>query len=137
MNTRAAAAGLAVLAIVIGGIAYFATKGRHHDVSPGTTVTATTPPTTPTAAPEVLPEGPRQAYIYTVAANGGDDNGLAREKVDVKNPGSPTQDVLHALVDAPNSPLPEGTRILGVRIEKSVATVDFSSEFKKNFHGGD
>jgi spore germination protein GerM len=33
-------------------------------------------------------------------------------------------------------PLPPGTRLLGVRVEKGVATADFSRELQRNFQGG-
>jgi len=55
----------------------------------------------------------------------------------VGDPRSPAKSVLQSLIDTSNSPLPIGTRLLSVKIASGLATVDFSGEFQKNFHGGD
>lgn len=47
------------------------------------------------------------------------------------------QDALNQAIDAPNSPFPAGTKILGVQVVEGLATVNFSHELRDNFHGGD
>jgi len=138
MNTRIAAAGLAVLAVAVGGFAYYE---QTHSSSPTKTQTSSlpavapvVPPDSPTQAPAAEP---REAFIYTVSSTGGDSNNLAPVKVAVDNPSAPAKPMLEALIRSPQSPLPRGTRLLAVRIVDGLATVDFSKDIQRNFQGGD
>lgn len=137
MNTRIAAAGLVILALIAGGLAYFLTQ--RHGVAPTAPIAITAPPQSNSAPapgePAVAP--PRQATIYTVDEAHGDENGLAPVKTTLTDPRSPARGALEALIDTTNSPIPAGTRLRGVKIDDRTATVDFSGEYQKNFHGGD
>ena len=50
---------------------------------------------------------------------------------------APAQSAITMLLTTPSSPLPMGTRLLGIRVADGLATVDFSREFVDNFSGGD
>jgi len=136
MNTRIAAAGLVILALAAGGFAIYVTM--HH---PGGTITA--PPSIsnnanpPSNNGNTSTPGPKEATVYTVDEAHGDDNALAPVKVSLSDPRSPAKSAVQALIETNNSPIPSGTRLLGIKIDGGTASVNFSSEFKKNFHGGD
>ena len=127
-----AAAGLVILALIAGGFAFYITTHRNVRVPLRPVVNGTIPP-------PVTPPGPapREATIYTIDQAHGDDNELAPLKVPIEDPRSPARGALAALIQTSNSPIPSGTRLLSVKIAEGVATVDFSTEFQKNFHGGD
>jgi germination protein M len=136
MNTRFAAALLVVLAVAVGGLSYFYL--RNH-VPTGSQPPITAPPSqSPSAQTNPAPPtaAPRSTYIYQVVDHGGDSNDLAPKKVELGTK-SPARDAMVALIDSPQSPLPAGTRLLDIRLSDGLATVDFSKEFQKNFHGGD
>lgn len=136
MNTRIAAAGLVILALIAGGFAIYFTKirGSHPTAPP---ISIVTPPST-TGGTSTTPLPPREeATIYKVDEAHGDENGLAPIKVQLADPKSPARSALEALIGTSESPLPSGTELRGVKIDKGTATVDFSPEFQKNFHGGD
>jgi spore germination protein GerM len=136
MNTRAAAAGLVILALIAGGFAlYFTRVHAPKHVTPPVSISS--PSTTPAPVANETPPARHDATIYTVDEAHGDENGLAPMKVALADPKSPARSALEALIDTSNSPIPEGTSLRGLKINAGVATVDFSSEFQKNFHGGD
>jgi len=132
MNTRIAAAGLVILALIAGGFAFYLTTHHTGRIAPPPPVNITTNPPSNNANPN-----PKEATIYTVDEAHGDTNALAPVKVPVADPRSPAKSVLQSLIETSNSPLPVGTRLLSVKIAAGLATVDFSGEFQKNFHGGD
>ena len=93
-------------------------------------------------AGETSKDGQVKAYKVSDSSNGqgADPNGLAPTPVDVgASTQSPARTALMQLAEGPNSPLPTGTKLLGVKIEPKtgMAVVDFSREFKTNFAGGD
>ena len=61
---------------------------------------------------------------------------LAAPQAQAIPPQSASAAIRH-LIQQTDSPLPTGTRLLGVNIAKGLATVNFSREFKANFRGGD
>jgi len=136
MNTRIAAVGLVILALAVGGFTYFYFHARLLGPTPQAVVPVT-PPAVPSTQPTPVAPGAPQSSIYVVAENGGDENNLAPEKVTNVNPASPARGVLEALIQSPKSPLPAGTRLLDIRLNNGLATVNFSREFQKDFHGGD
>jgi germination protein M len=136
MNTRIAAIGLVILALVAGGFAFYIATQHQPGVKITTpSVNSTTNPSTNNNT-SVQP-APKEATVYTVDEAHGDENALAPVKVAVADPRSPARSVLQSLIETSNSPLPTGTRLLSVKINDGLATVDFSGEFQKNFHGGD
>jgi len=100
-------------------------------------------PVTLTVPPVVQPFN-GHVTIYTIATSSqqqiADDNGLVAETILVDpNAKDPAREALDALIADPNSPLPHGTKLLDIAIDQStgLATLNFSSEFKDNFSGGD
>jgi germination protein M len=82
--------------------------------------------------------------IYAVDASGNssqaDANGLIPVQLTIdQNAKDPARQAIVALISTPNSPIPHGTKLLGITIDQTngLATVDFSNEFKSNFPGGD
>src|SRR5438309_1446851 len=116
MNTRIAAGALVVLALAVGGFTYVYFKNQTVPAGSSARSGISTPSNSQPgqAGPELTPGRP--IYIYTVTANGGDDNNLAPVKIDVANRATPAKGVLEALIQSPESPLPSGTRLLGIRI---------------------
>ena len=84
---------------------------------------------------------PSTGKIATIYVSGdgpnADDNGLVPQHVKLTHGESPAKSALEALIQAPDSPLPNGTQLRSIKLADRLATVDFSSEFKDNFHGGD
>jgi germination protein M len=136
MNTRIAASALVIMAVAVGGFTYIYLHRptvSTPSVQPGqqgSSLPSSSSPGAPVAAP-------RQTYIYTVVANGGDENNLAPQPVTLPHTSAPARAALDALIDSAQSPLPHGTRLLDIRIDSGLATVNLSQEFKKNFQGGD
>jgi germination protein M len=107
------------------------------------------PPTAPpvvTAPPTPAVQQPFTGHvnIYAVAnANQSaeaDQNGLVAVPIVVNTKAKdPAREAIMALIDCPNSPIPHGTKLLKISINKDtgLATLDFSNEFKNNFPGGD
>ena len=88
-------------------------------------------PVTPPAVSE------KSLRIYTVAqGKTGDSNGLAPLRIESSS-SHPASDALNALIASAPSPLPSGASLRTLTIKDGLATVDFSPEFKKNFHGSD
>jgi germination protein M len=103
------------------------------------------PPVTPPAGPSgpvsavplpTPPSGKTQGVIYLPSGKGGDDDQLVAQTVPLHSTQSPALDSLNALAKAPDSPLPSGTQIRGIKLADGLATVDLSREFQTNFHGG-
>jgi len=92
-----------------------------------------------TSPPLIAPdEHPKTVTIYTIAQNTkGDENDLVPITVPLAKAGQPARTALDALIEAKNSPLPKGTAVRSIKIEDGLATVDFSPQFKDNFHGSD
>jgi spore germination protein GerM len=92
----------------------------------------------------VTPVFDGHVMIYTVAAEGqtaqADPNGLVPVSIIVNAAGKdPAREAINALITSPHSAIPQGTKLLDIAIDPStgVATLNFSSEFRDNFHGGD
>lgn len=106
---------------------------------------APAPPLAPVSnsTPAPTAQAPTSITIYKVAQDKnqeklGDANGLIPVTVSTPHGTSPEQDALAKLAGEQNSPLPRGTKVLAVTTDTTgLATVDFSSEFQKNFAGGD
>ncbi|MGO8670919.1 MAG: GerMN domain-containing protein [Capsulimonadaceae bacterium] len=95
------------------------------------------PPVPPVSTPPPAPVASRTATIYAIVDTGGDANGLVPVRVTITSPSSPVKGALTALIGTSHSPLPPGTRLLGLRVKAGLATIDFSREFQSNFRGGD
>lgn len=111
----------------------------------------TAPPSPPVPAPAVeAPPEPtsrtsvgkvtvyREAKTKAEQAQA-DENGLVPETITIPiDSRSPAKDAIEHLIAIDGSPIPAGTRLLGIKIDSAgVATVDFSKEFVSNFKGGD
>jgi len=91
--------------------------------------------TGPTTGPVPSKPASMQVKLYL-----SDEEGLMLKALtgSVKS-GTTEQEIKEAigrLIDDPSSTIPQGTRLLGVRIDKEVAFVDFSAEIVKNHPGG-
>lgn len=109
--------------LVTAGLA-LALAGCHKDVSP-----PPAPVPAPAPAPEAaLPPAPTEtATIYVVNPDAkGNDDALMPRTVKLTHPSAPAGDAVTALIDAPHSPIPEGTSLRGITIVDGLATVDFS-----------
>lgn len=65
--------------------------------------------------------------------------GLAREKVEIEagpNPADRAAAVLRRILSAPESPLPDGTKIQSVFVYDDVAVVSLSGDFREKLHAG-
>ncbi|MCW3062809.1 MAG: Sporulation and spore germination [Capsulimonas sp.] len=129
-STRIVLTALLPLAVMLGAC-------NNHGPSPTSPPVTTNPP-----PPATTPQGPlapvHEGYIYLPSPNGtGDDNELVAQKVTFDNPDDPAREALNALVAAKGTPLASGSELRGVKIEDGLATVNFSPEFKSNFHGSD
>lgn len=134
MNTRIAAIGLIILAIVVGVFTYNIINGKRDSGR----ILTTKPPinTAPnTTQPPATSQDKPVAKIFVVSPdNGGDENNLIEKTVPITDAGSPARSAIIALLSAPGNPFPQGTSLLHIRIENKIAYVDFSKEFKQ-FHG--
>ena len=109
--------------------------GCHHDPPQVQTVT----PAPPVAVPgpqNAVPTPPRHLVVY-VPGPGGDGDSLVARPVALTHSQNPARAALEALTNAPHGPLPEGTRLRGVKVEAGLATVDFSRELVSHFHGSE
>lgn len=101
-------------------------------VGPPKTIAVVPSPPGPSGAER---EKPGKGVVYTTSSGpDADENGLAAHAVALH--GSPARDALNALCESPQSPLPKGTTLRGVKIAGGLATADFSREFESRFHGG-
>jgi hypothetical protein len=69
-----------------------------------------------------------------------DENGLVPSSVTIPiDSRAPARDAIKHLIDADGSPIPDGTELLGIKIDDDtgLASVNFSEEFVRNFKGGD
>lgn len=95
------------------------------------------PPVPVTHAPAKPPE---KVKVYRVAVE--DNKAVLRAtETEVKPGESPVESALRQLIEQGDeadlaNPIPKGTRLLGLKIEKGLATVDLSREFRDNFAGG-
>ena len=130
-SNRAALAALLPLTLFLGAC------GHNNPPSAPPVASAPAPPAE-TQAPQGPPQPVREGVIYTPSSDGsGDDNELAAHAVKFENSDDPARESLNALVAAKDTPLPAGSELRGVKIENGLATVNFSTELKSNFHGGD
>lgn len=118
----------------------------------------TTPPTQPTvtdSAPSLVPspapdagmpgdkpvEGTgRTVTVFKMVEDADGNRSLKSETVPLPagSVSSPATFALESLINAKDSPVPPGTKLLSMKIsDDGVATTDFSHEFKDNFPGGD
>ncbi len=103
-------------------------------------IPAIAPPPADNTTPETQPAA--TVYAYKLASNSAsaDANGLVAVPIKMRVGSVDAARVsLQSLADGPNSPLPAGTKVLGVVIDPSskLASVNFSPELKSNFHGGE
>ena len=116
----------------------------HHSAAPATPTPTAVVSATPTSPPVTSAHPAATLVAYKIAtgsdAQSGDANDLAATPII-----APTGTVntpkfaLRQLATGANSPLPPGTRVLGVKIDPTtkLATVNFSHQFKDNFQGGE
>ena len=134
MNKLRARRGAVVGALALLGISAL------NGCAPKTTPAPPAPARQAQQSPPLIAPGehPRTVTVYTVAQNGnGDANDLVPVTVPLEKSGQPARTALDALIEAKHSPLPKGTQVKSIKIEDGLATVDFSPEFKDNFHGSD
>ncbi len=136
MKNRAPAT-IAVLLVVLAIVAVPVYRGLFPPARP------VLPPVTPGIHAPIPSEpaptpSPSRTVIFTVSSNGGGDaNGLIAVSVPSAHSSTPARDAIRALIASPNSPLPDGTHLRGLKVDDSLATVDFNGAFQTNFHGGD
>ena len=63
------------------------------------------------------------------------DNYLVAKPVTFTDPQSPARETLEALLAAPNSPVPAGTKLNSLKIDDGLATLDFSRSPVDETHG--
>lgn len=136
MNNRTVAGSLVAAAAIagVGGYLYL-----HRSVKPGAPLISATSSSTQAKPSTAAPTAPVSGTIYIprVAHKGGDNNDLLPKKYELAPSKSPAKEAIQDLISEPQSPLPAGTRLINVSLASGLATVDFSKEFLKNFHGGD
>ena len=108
---------------------------------PLTTPAATIPEDTRSVAPTVKKADPKSATttVLRVDSKGDGTTLVATEITSADKDASPEEKAVEALnqmASGKDSPLPQGTKALSVKIEGELATVDLSKEFKDNFSGG-
>jgi hypothetical protein len=92
----------------------------------------------PSVSPASPPAQPQTLRIFTVAENGGGDaNDLKPETVAFDGGTQPARFAINSLIQAKDSPLPQGTSLRSIKIDDGLATVDFSKALQANFHGSD
>lgn len=128
MKKSSAAVVVLALLVCIGLGAYIATRQQ-----------PPVPPPVPPSPPEPAPPM-KIVKIYQVTVV---DNRAELEPVEVKVPGDKSiiEGAINQLIEHEGSsqignPIPEGTRLLSLKVEKGIAKVDFSREFADNFAGG-
>ena len=104
---------------------------------PPTSPTGGVPPPTGHTPVTPSPLPPRTGVIYTVDETHGTDtdNYLVAKSITFTNPQSPAREALAALLAAPHTPIPAGTKLNGVKIGDGLATVDFSRSPVDETHG--
>lgn len=138
MKNNPSAKRLFTCAWVAGALLLAAAGCSHHE---GNGPSSPLAPSTP--APQAVSQAPKTITIYRLAQNEDQAKeapnhvGLVPVSIPAPDGQSPEQAALSRLADQPDSPLPKGTKVLAVTVDNGLATADFSSEFKKNFTGGD
>lgn len=96
--------------------------GCHHD-NPASTLSAPSPPTPAASVP--APRDKAVVYVVNPKATG-DQDALMPRTVTLHHSASPARDAVDALLQSEGSPLPPGTALRGVTVDRGVATLDFS-----------
>jgi len=96
------------------------------------------PPPPPLPTPSV--KAPKKVKVYRVAVENNQPKLRATES-DVRPGESPPEAALRRLIEQGDTadlanPIPKGTRLLGLKVEDGLATVNLSREFRDNFSGG-
>ncbi len=97
-------------------------------------------PAPPRRPGTVLRKAPTEVKVYRVVVE--NNKPLLKATVQKVKPGdNPVETALRALLQQAGdadlaNPIPEGTRLLGVKITDGLAEVNLSREFKENFGGG-
>ena len=99
-----------------------------------------TPPSKPVPEAKSPVETQKKVKVYQVTVEGNQAKLRPTEK-EVKVDHSPPEAAVRALIEQVDTgelanPIPKGTRLLGFKLEKGLATVDLSREFRDNFTGG-
>lgn len=101
-------------------------------------------PEPPAPAPEVkapVVEGPTKTVkVYQVEVKNNQAKLRSSEK-EIPAAGDPVEAALRKLFEQGDNgtlanPIPKGTKLLGLKVKKGLATVNLSHEFKDNFTGG-
>ena len=124
-----------------------ATGCGHHETPAGL------PPAVPSALPPVtiIPAAPTshkslaKVTIYRLAEtsteiHSADENGLVPVSISIPiDCKTPASDAVRHLIVADGSPIPDGTKLIGIKIDDNsgLATLNFSKDFIRNFRGGD
>ena len=99
------------------------------------------PPPAPRSASETAPPpSPTVVKVYRVAVENSEPR-LRPTELEVPAGESPEETAVRKLVEQGDyadltNPIPKGTRLLGLKIEGDLATVNLSREFKTRFAGG-
>ena len=100
------------------------------------------PPPAPPPKPQVKApvKEMRKVKFYQVAVESNEPKLRPTEK-DVEAGKNPAEDSLLGLIEQGDAsglanPIPKGTRLLGFKVRKGLATVNLSREFRDNFAGG-
>jgi len=122
-----------LLAACFGLGAYLVTRPKHPAEAPPPAHTA--PPSAQKPAP-----APAKLKVYRVALKNNQPV-LCPTEVEAEPGKNPAETALTRLIEQGEgadlaNPIPEGTRLLGLKVENGLATVDLSREFKANFAGG-
>ncbi|MEN6521934.1 MAG: GerMN domain-containing protein [Armatimonadota bacterium] len=125
-----------VLIIVVASLAVWYNKSSRTPLQPGTDIPVTKPNHGSVTKPD------RKVNIYVTQIVGMDPRLVPIER-SVPSDADPHKAALEALL-ATNSEkatpakylIPQGTKLIGVKIEKRTAYADFSKEIKDNFSGG-
>ena len=134
-----------IAAVSLAGMLYLTGCSHNSSQSSGDHGVAIAPPPPAIVNPPVGPGSQSTTLVaYKLAdsesTTAPDANGLAPTPIaPLSGTQSPAKTALTDLTSGSNSPLPRGTRVLGLKIDPAskLATVDFSREFTQNFQGGE
>lgn len=98
------------------------------------------PPPAPKPEVKAPDAGVKTVKVYQVTVESNQAKLRATER-EVKADKDPAEAALVALIEQGDqgdlaNPVPKGTRLLGFKVSKGLATVDLSREFRDNFTGG-
>ena len=83
--------------------------------------------TKPPSAHDHAAASPAKITVYVVNSKPtGDQDILIPREITPTHPAEPVRDAITALLKSPDSPIPSGTALRGVTVNKGLATVDFS-----------